>query len=226
MGESKMNEKTVQWIKRAIGYCLGYFILAIGVRICIISDLGVSSVSLIPYVVSEILSVDLGICTTLVYAVLVALQYLILRKDFKLANLLQMFSTVIYSVFVSAASYLFLSVSTPDSYVMQLTFCAVGIFLVALGVLIYLNNNLLSLPVEGLTLVCAEHWNKPYPDMKIIVDSSMVATAAVIGLACTGGFIGIREGTLFSAVGVGLCLKFLRKMEKKLFGNRVAENQI
>ena len=41
-------------IKRILAYCLGLFIMALGVSLSVLSDLGVSPMSSIPYVLSQI----------------------------------------------------------------------------------------------------------------------------------------------------------------------------
>lgn len=60
----------------------------------------------------------------------------------------------------------------------------------------------------------------PHPmDMgtvKMIVDVSLVSTAAVLSFILLGGLEGVREGTLFAAFTVGLVIKVLRNLEEQL----------
>ena len=61
--------------KRLVVYCIGLFLMAVGVSISIKSDLGVSPVNSIPYVVSEIVkSISMGTWTTIIYCVFILTQ--------------------------------------------------------------------------------------------------------------------------------------------------------
>lgn len=52
--------------KRIIIYCIGLFIMAIGVTFSVKSNLGVSPVNAIPYVVSLISGLDQGLCVSVI----------------------------------------------------------------------------------------------------------------------------------------------------------------
>ena len=75
------------YLIRLSRYTLGLFSLAIGVTLSIKSQLGVSPVNSLPYVVSQVMNLELGLVTTLVFTVYVLMQILLLRKDFKIYNL-------------------------------------------------------------------------------------------------------------------------------------------
>ena len=88
-------------IKRFTIYFLGLFIMTIGIGMSVKSNLGVSPVSTIPYTITLIYGIEMGRATILFHIVLVLLQILILRKDFKIKNLLQVFVGValFYNIF-------------------------------------------------------------------------------------------------------------------------------
>ena len=47
--------------------------------------------------------------------------------------------------------------------------------------------------------------------MKIVSDTSMVITAVILSLAMLGDLEGVREGTIFAALTVGIWVGFFRK---------------
>ena len=47
--------------------------------------------------------------------------------------------------------------------------------------------------------------------MKIVIDSLLVATAAVLSLVLLGGLVGVREGTFVSAFLVGYVVRLLQR---------------
>ena len=89
------TSKPAQLAARLGIYCLGLLVLAFGIALSVNCRLGVSPVSSLPYVVSQILNISLGTCTTIVYTVYILLQMLLNGRKFQPALLLQLvFSTI------------------------------------------------------------------------------------------------------------------------------------
>ena len=74
---------------RLVVYFVGLFIMTFGVSMSVKSNLGVSPVSSIPYTITCIFGLEMGKATIVFHIFLVILQIIILRKEFKLKNLLQ-----------------------------------------------------------------------------------------------------------------------------------------
>ena len=70
-------------IKKLTLYTVGLFILSLGVGISVASNLGVSPVSALPYVISKITGFEPGMCTTAVFILYLLIQIAILRKCVK-----------------------------------------------------------------------------------------------------------------------------------------------
>ncbi len=58
-----MQKRVLLWSKRLLIYFLGLFIMAVGVVFSVKSALGVSPVTCLANVVSQITSINLGVCT-------------------------------------------------------------------------------------------------------------------------------------------------------------------
>ncbi len=89
MSKLKKTIKDENYIVRLIAYLIGLFIMTIGVSMSVKSNLGVSPVSSIPYTITCITGLEMGKATIVFHIFLVILQILILRKAFKIKNLLQ-----------------------------------------------------------------------------------------------------------------------------------------
>lgn len=198
--------------RRGIIYCLGLFILALGVSVSIASNLGVSPVSSLPYVLSLVIGIEMGICTSIIYVIYIILQIIILRRDYQKKDLLQIFSTTIFSVFLTITNMMTAGLDNGGMYPMQLLFCAISIVLIAIGVTLYVPANVLCLPIEGLTLAISQKYGKEFPKVKMCIDISIVVASIALSYIGLAGLFGIREGTVFAAVGVGFCMKFTRKI--------------
>ena len=211
-----------QFVIRILVYCLGLLLLAFGVAISVNSDLGVSPVNSLPYVISQIIHVQLGTCVTAVFCSYIALQVLILRREFQLVNLLQILFSTLFGYFVDFAKWAIGDFALPG-YVGRLGMLAASIILIALGILLYMDAQLVPMPMEGLTAAIAKKLGKPFPTMKTIVDCIVVGTGIVLCFVFLGRLDGIREGTVITAVVTGKIIALLRKplspvIQKLCFG--------
>lgn len=163
----KFNAKT--FFHRLFVYILGLFVLALGVAFSINSNLGVSPVNSLPYVLSKIAHWDLSLMVTLVFTFYVLLQLLILRKDFKWISVFEIAFSFVFGYFVSLGQ-LILGDFTIPTYFGQLLMMVISILLIGLGVSMYINARLLPMPMEGLALALSSKSRKiGFSAMKSIV---------------------------------------------------------
>ena len=200
----------VQFIIRIFIYCFALLLMALGVALSVNSNLGVSPVNSLPYVVSQILNVQMGTCVTVIFCFYILLQWIILRKEFQIIQLLQIAFSTIFGYFVDFAKALVGTFALPG-YLGQLTMLAASIVLIALGVLLYMDAQLVPMPMEGLASTIAKKLNKPFPTMKMAVDCLAVIIGIVLSFAFLGKLDGIREGTIITAVLVGKLIAVFRK---------------
>lgn len=200
----------IQFLIRMAIYCLGLLILAFGVAISVNCNLGVSPVSSLPYVVSRIVDMPLGTCTTIVFCSYIVLQMLMLGREFHPINLLQILFSTIFGYFVDFAKLMIGDFCLP-TYFGQLTMLAVSIVLIALGVLLYIDVQLVPMPMEGVSSSLAKKLGKPFPTMKTVIDCVVVLAGVVLCFVFFGRLEGIREGTVITAIVVGKLVGILKK---------------
>lgn len=95
--------------KRYLIFLVGLFISSLGVSLVTKANLGTSPISSIPYVLSLNFSLTLGNFTIIFSLFLIALQLLILRKDFKLEHLLQIPISILFGYFIDWTMLIFRS---------------------------------------------------------------------------------------------------------------------
>ena len=200
----------LQFLIRVFIYCLGLLALAFGVAVSVNSNLGVSPVNSLPYVVSQILQVQMGTCVTVIFCSYILLQAVILRKEFHPINLLQILFSTIFGYFVDFSKMVLGGFAIP-TYVGRLVMLAVSIVLIALGVLLYMEVQLVPMPMEGLSSTIAKKLGKPFPTMKSVVDCVVVAVGVVLCFVFLGRLDGIREGTIVTAIVTGKLVGVLKK---------------
>ena len=87
--ETAHKRSVAEYIKRYIFLVVGLAIMSFGVAFSINAELGTLPVSSIPYVTSEISGLSVGTTTIIVNTIIVLLQIVVLRRQFKLIRLLQ-----------------------------------------------------------------------------------------------------------------------------------------
>ena len=200
----------VQFVIRVLIYCLGLLSLAFGVAFSVNSNLGVSPVNSLPYVISRILKMQMGTCVTAVFCFYILLQILILGRKFNPVNLLQILFSTIFGYFVDFAKMVLGDFAIP-TYFGQLTMLAVSIPLIALGIVLYMDAQLVPMPMEGLSSCLAEKFGVSFPNMKTIIDCLVVGIGLVLCFVFLGGLDGLREGTIITAVVTGKVIALIKK---------------
>ena len=94
-------------------YFIGLFVMTIGIALSVKSNLGVSPVSSIPYTMTCVWGIEMGKATILFHIVLVLIQILLLRKNFKTVQWLQVLIGVVFGYFTTFCNYLVSFLPTP-----------------------------------------------------------------------------------------------------------------
>jgi uncharacterized protein len=192
----------MKYIIRFTIYFAGLFSLALGINLAIKSNLGVSPVSALPLSISNIAGISLGTVTIGVYAVYVLIQFLILRKKFKLKNLLQILFGFIFGFFVDFAALLLTGIK-PDNYFMQIFILIASMIVVSLGVVMFIAMDIVPNAPDGFVLAICEKSGVDFSKIKILFDCASVVVAVILSLVFLGGIADIREGTIISAILTG-----------------------
>lgn len=211
--KTKQNAKEL--LRRYVVLGLGMVIMAFGVAFSIRACLGTSPISSTPYVLSLITPLSVGVATILVNIILIALQIIILRRQYDPIQLIQLPVIVLFGYMADGALWLTQGLQ-PATYWQQWGLCLIGIVLVALGVSLEVAAGVATMPGEGLVLAICKKLPVKFGTMKIIVDASLVLCAVILSLVFLGQLQGVREGTVAAAVLVGLLARQMGLPLKKL----------
>jgi len=214
-----MNKK--KFMLRVFFYASGLFLVALGAVVSVNSNLGVSPVSSLPYVASVVSNINLGVCFTVIFAGYIIIQIVTLRKDFKWINLTQIAVSGMFGYFVELARVLAGDFVIP-TYHGRLLMILISTVLIGTGVVMYVGARLVPMPSEGMANAFAQKWGRPFYQMKIAVDCSIVAGAVILSLMAFGTIYGVREGTVICAVLIGWVVKRVQKVLKPVM-ERLAE---
>ena len=200
--------------QRVAVYVLGIMFIALGVAFSINSDLGISTVSSLPYVVSLVSCWPLSLCVTGVFCAAILLQVLLLRRQFQPVQLCQVLVATLFGALVDLFSALLGDFCLPG-YGGRLVMTLIGVVLIALGVTVYVEAALVPMPMEGLALALSRKCRHvPFHRAKIMVDCFLVGSSVALSLAAFGGLEGVREGTILSALLVAPLIPHIRRVVK------------
>ncbi len=195
-----MDRSTI--IKKYQMFVAGVLLAALGISLITKAELGTSPVTCPAYVMTFIAPYSLGTFVMIVNTLLFILQCIVLGKNFKKIQLLQLPAALVFSACIDGWGRL-LSFIQPGNYIQRLIILAVGCVVMGFGVALEVIPNVLILPGEGLVRAIANRMNWEFGVVKTTFDISLVILAACISMVFVGKIVGIREGTVVAAFAVG-----------------------
>ena len=190
--------------------------MTIGIAFSVRSDLGVSPVSSLPYTMTVVWGVEMGRATFEFHAVLVLIQILLLRRKFKLKNLLQLAVGVLFGLFTTLCNTLVMMIPMPDNLPFRIGMLAVSIIVVAIGIFFYVPADIMPLAGEGTMLAVSEVTGVKFSNVKIGFDVSMTVISLIVCLVAVHNMGSVGIGTVVSAILTGLMLGVITR----LFGEK------
>jgi uncharacterized protein len=213
--------------KRIFNYLLGLWFITLGIGFSIKSNLGATPVSSIPYTLNLIWGIEIGVATIIFHTILVLIELILLRRDFKIKHFLQVFVGILFGYFTSFSVGLMGFIPDPTNIIGSLALTVLSIFAVALGLFFYVPTNIIPVSVDGVTQALAIAFNRDFSKTKVAYDVSLLVISVVlcyIFLGVIGGSVGI--GTILSAIFVGIVLKYIHKLNSYLTGESVDFKQM
>lgn len=204
-----MSKKEI--LKRYLIFTAGLFFSALGIAFTKQGDLGMSTVSSAPYVMSmQFDSISFGMWSTISNCTFVLLQVIILRKNFKPIQLLQIPFSFLFGYFTDFGVWL-ISPIPVSNYLMQMLMVLIGIAVLSFGITLAVIADVMYNSGEGLVKAISDVSGFKFGNVKVAFDISVVALAVVLSLLFFGEVRGVREGTIISAILTGFTVKLMTK---------------
>lgn len=197
--------------KRYLVFLIGLFVNSLGVSLITKASLGTSPISSIPYVLSLNFPMTLGEFTIFFSLLLIVLQLLILRRNFRLEHLLQIPISVIFGYFIDLTMLMIGNLVLPN-YAANVGFLIFGCVVLGFGVYLEVLANVAMLPGESFVRAVSSTWNKDFGLTKIVFDVSMTVIAAALSFLFARHLEGVREGTIIAALLVGFIARLIGRM--------------
>lgn len=200
-----------EFIKRYIYFFIGIFIISFGIALSTRANMGVTAISSIPYVLNLAFpGISMGKFTMLTQICYILIQWMILKKEFKIYDWLQVICVIVFGYFVDFSLFL-VSWVDPQVYVMKWVVCLISMFIIAFGLNFEVRASVLMVASDGLLSVISDVYRIEFGKVKIVFDCVQVVITLILCATLLHHLAGIREGTVAAAIGVGMISKFYGK---------------
>ena len=209
--KGKVMNKQNRW--RWFIFLSGLVVQAFGINLNTKTGFGVSPIAGIAYTVTGVTGISFGITTFVMYLIFIFLQFVILGRNFKPVQLLQIVVALISSYFVNLFNIVVPDLISMPSRVIGLV---LAIVITAMGIIMTVPMKLIPNPADALTNAMATKMKGNLGLAKNIFDFSCMSVSVVIALLSVHHLIGIGIGTIMSMLFTGRAVALLEPVRRKL----------
>lgn len=217
-------------IRRYFVFFLSIFLISLGVSATVCSQLGTSPISSGPYVFSVNTPLSIGTYLFILNIILIVVQMALLgRKEIinnKFTILMQIPISILFGVFTDFAMWL-LSDLLPTMYLTKVATLIMGCVILALGIGLEVLAGVAMMSGEYTVQIISKRFKFEFGSVKMAFDTTLVCVAVVSSLLFTATVVGIREGTIITALITGplvkLCMPRLKFVSRWLDAAHVSK---
>lgn len=198
-------------IERLVWFSAGILINSFGIVLITKGALGTSQISSIPYVLSlQLPSISFGMFSFIMNMVYIVLQALLLRRQFKPIQLLQIVVNVVFSASIDVFMAM-LSFYAPQQLFTRVLSAIAGCIVLAFGISVEVAPDLIMVPGEGIVAAISKVSGRRFGSVKVVFDVTLILIAALLSWLFFGNIVGVGVGTLLSAVSVGQFVNLINR---------------
>lgn len=198
-------------IERLFWFSAGILINSFGIVLITKGALGTSQISSIPYVLSlQVPSISFGMFSFIMNMVYIVLQALLLRRQFKPFQLLQIVVNVVFSASIDVFMAM-LSFYAPQQLFTRVLSAIAGCIVLAFGISVEVAPDLIMVPGEGIVAAISKVSGRRFGSVKVAFDVTLILIAALLSWLFFGNIVGVGVGTLLSAVSVGQFVNLINR---------------
>lgn len=196
---------------------LSMFFMTLGVALCVRSNLGSGVISSLPMSFSIageagiVPGLTIGCYTYIMNFILVGTQIAVLRRRFEPIQLFQLLVGFVFGFFLDLNMLLTSYLSTYQSLPAQIIAQLAGATVLGCAVAVEIRCGSITMPGEGIQVAIARVTGKPFPIVKMMVDTALVILAVISGYCFFGvwPWTVVGPGTLFAMFYVGYVVKLV-----------------
>lgn len=210
-------------IKKSIITIVGVIIVGFGVSMSLKGAIGVGAWDAFGQTISLMTGIKVGYLSIMLNISCVVAQILILRKEFKIIQILQIGLAIVLGVVINFFFYTVLSSVVINQYYISFIFAVVGIVICAFGVSMVMAINLCPLPLEGLCNAISKKINYPFGKIRQLVDVISIVVILLMAVIFKLELM-VREGTVIGMLIFGPLLTIFMKKITPYLDKTVKDN--
>lgn len=203
---------------------VGLAFIALGIAFSVKSNLGVSALNSVQYALAvKFPRFSFGDYNFGIFSLFIFVQLALLRRNFKLIDLLQLVANFILSYMVDTFNWTLSHLGlVPETMAMRFVFIALCCIFTAFGISIEVAAGAWMLPAEMTVSAFTRTLGGKFSTNKVIMDTTLVIIAIVLCIVWFGSWLGpavqpiLGWGTLISAVAIGLIMKLTDPLVGKI----------
>ncbi|MEH7386911.1 membrane protein [Bacillus sp. JJ1521] len=197
--------------RRITFFCVGLFILALGISLMIIADIGAGAWDALNVGLSKTIGLTVGNWVMIVGILIMLVNALLLQAR---PEFLAIGTIILIGFFIDFWLLIAFDEWNPEGWIVQFLVLLAGLVIASLGIAIYLQAKFPLSPLDNLMLAISKRFK-----LKVGVSKTIGEATGLILALLSGGPIGI--GTLVCTFGIGPIIQFFfpyceRLMEKGL----------
>ncbi len=201
---------------RFLIFFFGLCTLSLGIATVTHAGLGTGTVSLLAFLLTKLTGLSMGFYVFLTNVFFFVLQIMVNHKNFWIKAVKQLPICFVFGMIFDVAMMV-TAAMVPQTYTQQVLMVLLGTTLTGLGIASMVFARLAILPPEGLVLSIMERWGGSFGHLRMGVDIFLVTVTVILSLLTFGTIVGLREGTLITAVCSGQIAKVFLKVWGKIF---------
>lgn len=185
---------------------------ALGIDLITVASLGTSPISSVPLVISLYTPWTFGQLTFVLNMAFIALQIVLLRRQFRPAELLQVAVNFVFSAAIDFFMHAMAGLQGL-SWPLALALLIAGCATLAFGICIEVASQVLMVPGDGAVKAIAQVGKWRMGSTKVAFDTTMVTLAVILSFLYggLGTLSGLGIGTVISAMLVGRFVNFFNR---------------
>lgn len=197
---------------------VGVIFCSVGTALMTKTALGVGSVSGLCINIELITGIKQGTILTIINYIFFVVQIILLGKNFKLTQVMQVFMASIFGVGVNFFVYDFSLIAnlSPENYMVKMILFLIGILFGTFGVSSMNKADLVFLPYEGFCNALIYRLNKPFGKIRPYIDGVIVGSSVLLILVMGLPNISVREGTVIMTILFGKLVAFFNNKVYKI----------
>lgn len=188
------KDRVASFLWQHLWLLVSLFVMTLGVALCVRSNLGSSVISTIPYVMTLaggeglVPALTIGEYTYLMNFIFVVIQIIVIGRRFEPVQLFQLVIGFFFGFLLDVNMMLTSGVDC-SGLTAQILIQLIGCTVLGVGIALELQCGSVTMPGEGITVAFSRRLNAPFPKTKIVIDTTLVAIAVVLGYVYFGRWL-------------------------------------